>query len=201
MGSGKTLTFATAANHSAVKIAIPSTGIVHFEQGGSATLDGVFAVGATITVASGETITVSVPANQKSNIVAGTGVTVISPPFRIFGLPTTPGSDAVLRVERISNGSVIAPTVINGEAFVSLESGEDYLIRGVAKGYAPSRFFTINSSTTSSFQFDLLRYVDEQGDPVYEQGDPLQSARITFDPARNASRSICRCQQLSANGC
>jgi hypothetical protein len=82
MASGRTLTFATAANHSAVKIAIPSTGIVHFEQGGTATLSGTFAAGATINNGSAAALTVLVDEAQKANITTtstgGGSITVIS---------------------------------------------------------------------------------------------------------------------------
>jgi len=82
MASGRTLTFATAANHSAVKIAIPATGIVHFEQGGVATLNGTFAAGATINNGSASALTVLVDESQKANITTtstgGGSITVIS---------------------------------------------------------------------------------------------------------------------------
>jgi hypothetical protein len=159
MASGRTLTFAIAADHSAVRISIPSTGIVHFEQGGTATLAGTFAAGATINNGSASALTVLADYDQIANIATtstgGGSISVRSAPVTFTGFPTAANAngrmpDATFGVQDVSSGTWHTYDASSGSVSVSLSElatapAYQLIVRGDAIGWIRTPDSTIDA--------------------------------------------------------
>jgi hypothetical protein len=174
----KTLTLGAAQTYS-FTATVNATGQVVAIAGSTTLPNFSFISGATVNRTSG-TATAIIAIPQLGNPVAGGGVTIKIPDFRIFGLPA--GAPSIVRVKDLTTNVIVNPTVdSSGQALVALAPGKDYEIRAKSQGYYISDFVTVNLASQTSLAFQLTQILDDAGSPVFDQGLAAIANLISVD--------------------
>jgi len=102
--------------------------------------------------------------------------------FRVFGLPVGAEANAKIRVEDTVTSAVTVYPALTGEVFINLIPGRPYKFRADARGFRASDSETLSTSDRTSLQYNLEQFLDDQGSPLYAQGNAAIAALFSLNP-------------------